>query len=79
MTVGDMVMLLELARTLADLEEARRQVAEGGAFVLTKASDLTENPWAGRERKLRAQSIQLRKSLVCLDAKVVSCEAEAEA
>ena len=83
MTAGDVVMLLELARCLADLEEARRQVSEGGAFVMTKSGDLTENPWADRERKLRAQSVQIRKSLHCLGTRVVSCgfveKAEAEA
>ena len=86
MTAGDVVMLLELARCLADLEEARRQVTEGGAFVMTKSGDLAENPWADRERKLRAQSVQLRKALHCLGRGVVSrrfvdgaAEAEAEA
>ena len=76
-------MLLELARCMADLEEARRHVAEGGAFVLTKSGDMAENPWAGRERTLRGQALQLRKSLACLDRRVVShdfaAQAEAEA
>lgn len=82
-TAGDVVMLLELARCMADLEEARRHVAEGGAFVLTKSGDMAENPWAGRERTLRGQALQLRKSLACLDRRVVShdfvAQAEAEA
>ena len=78
LTADDAVGLLELARCLADLEEARRNVAEGGAFVLTKGGDLAENPWADRERKLRAQSIQLRKSLTCLGSVVVSRDLAAE-
>ena len=69
-TAGDVVMLLELARCLADLEEARRNVTEAGAFVLTKSGDMTENPWCARERTLRAQALQLRKSLPCLGSKV---------
>lgn len=74
MSAGDVVLMLELARCLADLEEARRQVTEGGAFVMTKSGDLTENPWAERERKLRAQSVQLRKSILCLGKSVVGSD-----
>ena len=78
MTAGDVVGMLDLARCLADMEEARRQVSAGGTFVLSKSGDMTENPWADRERKLRAQSVQLRKSLGCLGTRVVSRGAAAE-
>lgn len=78
-TAGDVVVLLELARTLADVEEARRRVAEGGAFVLVKSGDMVENPWAVRERALRGQALQLRKSLDCLDRRVVSHDFAAQA
>ena len=77
-TAGDAVMLLELSRCLADLEEARKQVEEVGVFVVSKGGDLVENPWADRERKLRGQSMQLRKQLDCLGAPVVSMEAAAK-
>ena len=76
-------VLLEYCRCLADLEEARKQVQAGGAMVLTKGGDLAENPWADRERKLRAQSIQIGKQLDgALDGRVVNgaaAEAIAEA
>lgn len=75
---GDVVILLELARCLADLEDARRQVTEGGVFLMSKSGDLTENPWADRERKLRTQALQLRKSLTCLGSAVLSRDAAAE-
>ena len=72
LTAAETLGLLDLARCQADMEEARRQVATGGAFVLTKGGDLAENPWADRERKLRAQAMQLRKGLDCLGKRVVS-------
>ena len=78
MSAGDVLGMLDLARCLADMEEARRNVAEGGAFVLSKSGDMTENPWADRERKLRAQSVQLRKSIDCLGRDVVSRGVAAE-
>ena len=78
LTAGDVVMLLELARCLADLEAARRQVAEGGAFVLAASGAMTENPWADRERRLRAQAMQLRKTLTCLGSEVVTRDHAAE-
>ena len=75
---GDVIGMLDLARCLADMEEARRQVSAGGAFVMTKSGDLAENPWADRERNLRAQSVQLRRSIDCLGKRVISRGAAAE-
>lgn len=80
MTARDVPALLEYCRVLADLDEARRHVREGGAMVLSKSGDLTENPWADRERKLRAQSIQIGKGLDhVLNGRVVSGAAAAKA
>ena len=57
---SDRPLVLELARVLADLDEARQHVRDEGA-MLAKQGGMVENPWALREHRCRGMVYRLAR------------------